>query len=281
MLRQFCYQIGRLLFIGVAIFVWLCFLNQNAPAQGCVASRQSVCITDSHTSGSAWMAGYSRGESWLSPRRWEIEVDYRYFHSHRHFVGDEEQKHRETEQTEVNNMVHILNVSATYEVNPRFTLSLNTPILLSRRYSERAPDIVTHAYGLGDITLVGRTWLLPNPSDSRQNIAVGLGIKLPTGPYDVTDTVNTPLGPVTRVVDQSIQPGDGGYGFVAEFQAYKAVKRVTLYSSGSYLANPRGTNGVKTGRSRPSEDIMSVADQYVYRAGAVMPFPNLNTLVGS
>ena len=153
MLRQFCYQIGRLLFIGVAIFVWLCFLNQNAPAQGCVASRQSVCITASHTSGSAWMAGYSRGESWLSPRRWEIEVDYRYFHSHRHFVGDEEQKHRETEQTEVNNMVHILNVSATYEVNPRFTLSLNTPILLSRRYSERAPDIVTHAYGLGDITL--------------------------------------------------------------------------------------------------------------------------------
>jgi hypothetical protein len=279
--RQFRYQIGRIMFIGLAIFVWLCSLNQSATAQGCVASRQGVCVTDSHSGGSSWMAGYSKGESWLSPRRFEIQVDYRYFHSHRHFVGDEEQKHRETEHTEVNNMVHIFNVSATYEVNQRFTVSLNTPILISRRFSERTPEVITHAYGLGDITLVGRTWLLPNPSESRQNIAVGFGIKLPTGAFGETNTIDTPTGPVTRVVDQSIQPGDGGYGIVAEFQAYKSVKRMTLYSSGSYLANPRGNNGVLTGRSRPSEAIMSVADQYVYRAGAVVPFPKLNTLVWS
>src|ERR1700760_905474 len=68
---------------------------------------------------------------------------------------------------------------------------------------------------------------------------------------------------------------------VADFQAYKAVKRVTLYASGSYLSNPRETNGVPTGRSRPSEAIMSLADQYAYRGGAVMPFPKTNSLVWS
>src|SRR5262249_57573937 len=91
----------------------------------------------------------------------------------------------------------------------------------------------------------------------------------------------TPQGPVKRVVDQSIQPGDGGYGIVADFQAYKSIKRTTLYASGLYLANPRNTNGVPTGRSRPSEAIMSVADQYVYRAGAVLPLPKTTSLVWS
>jgi hypothetical protein len=281
MLRPFRFEVGRLLFSGLAIFAWLFFNNQNVLAQGCVASREGVCITDSHAGGNVWMAGQSKGESWLSPRRWEIEVDYRYFHSHRHFVGDVEQTQRATQRTEVNNIVHVLNVTASYEVNQRFSLSLNAPILFSRRFSERTPDQISHAYGLGDITLMGRTWLLRNPSESRQNIAVGFGIKLPTGAYGATDTVNTPAGPVTRVVDQSIQPGDGGYGVVADVQAYKAIRRVTLYASGSYLANPRNTNAVKTGRGRASEAIMSVADQYAYRAGAVVSFPKLNMLVWS
>jgi hypothetical protein len=192
-----------------------------------------------------------------------------------------EQVQRATQRTEVNNIVHIMSVSATYEVNPRFNLALSAPIFFSRRFNERTPDQVTHADGLGDITLIGRTWLFRNNNESRQNIAVGFGIKLPTGRDNVTDTVNTPTGPVTRVVDQSIQPGDGGYGLVADMQAYKAIKRVTLYASGSYLSNPRNINGVKTGRNRPSEAIMSVADQYAYRAGAIAPFPKLNTLVWS
>jgi hypothetical protein len=282
MLRPFCSQKGRLLFAGLAMLVGLFFPSQNALAQGCVASREGVCVTDSHVGNSVWATGSSKGESWLSPRRWQVDVDYRYFHSHRHFVGPEEQKQRAANRSEVNNIVHVINVAATYEVNSRFSLSMSAPLYFSQRYGQSTPDLRTHAYGLGDITLTGRTWLFHNPSESRQNIAVGFGIKLPTGAYDVTNTTTSASGArVTRAVDQSIQPGDGGYGLVADFQAYKAVKRVTLYASGSYLSNPRGTNGVKTGRSRPSEAIMSVADQYAYRAGAVLPFPKLNTLVWS
>lgn len=282
MLRPFRSQIGRLLFAGIAMLAGLFFSSQQALAQGCVASREGVCVTDSHAGSSVWAMGSSKGESWLSPRRWIIETDYRYFHSHRHFVGDEEQKQRALNRSEVNNIVHILNVAATYEVNSRFSLTFSAPFYFSQRYGQSTPDNRTHAYGLGDITLTGRTWLFKNPSEARQNIAVGFGIKLPTGAYDVTNTTTSATGvKVTRAVDQSIQLGDGGYGIVADFQAYKAVKRVTLYASGSYLANPRVTNGVKTGRSRPSEAIMSVADQYAYRAGGVCPFPKLTSLVWS
>lgn len=281
MLRLFRSRAGRLWFTGVAMLVWFSLHNQNVRAQGCVASREGVCVTDSHA-GSVGAMNYSAGESWLSPRRWEIEVDYRYFHSHRHFVGAEEQKIRALNRSEVNNIVHIVNVAATYEVNSRFSLTMDAPFYFSQRYGQSTPDNRTHAYGLGDITLVGRTWLFHNPSESRQNIAVGFGIKLPTGAYDVTNTTTSATGvKVTRAVDQSIQLGDGGYGIVADFQAYKAVKRVTLYASGSYLSNPRNTNGVKTGRSRPSEAIMSVADQYAYRAGGICPFPKVHSLVWS
>jgi hypothetical protein len=276
----FRYQVNRLLLVSVATLVWLVLPSQKALAQGCVASREGVCVTDSHATVGPFSMS-SKGESWLSPRRFQLDVDYRYYHSHRHFVGDVEQTQRAEQRTEVNNIVHIMNLAATYEVNSQFSLTLNAPIYFARRFSQRTPDQVTHGYGLGDISLVGHTWLFHNPSESRQNISVGFGIKLPTGAYGATDTVITPTGPSTRVIDQSIQPGDGGYGMVADLQAYKAIKRVTLYASGSYLSNPRNTNGVKTGRSRPLEAIMSVADQYAYRAGAVLPFPKMSTLVWS
>jgi len=270
-----------LLFAALSALALVFCSGQNAQAQGCVASRQGVCVTGPHTPDAMWDSGSSSGESWLSPRRWQLSVDYRYFHSHRHFVGTEEQHERAAQRTEVNNKTHILNVAGTYEVNSRFNLTLSVPIFFSERFVQRTPDQVSHANGIGDISVVGRMWLLRNPNESRQNVSVGFGMKLPTGRSGVIDTVNTPQGPVTRVVDQSIQPGDGGYGMVMDFQAYKAIKRTTLYASGLYLLNPRNTNGVLTGRSRPSEAVMSVADQYVYRAGAILPFPKVSSLVWS
>ncbi len=245
-----------------------------------MAARQSVPVIGPQTVSDTIPAGSSTGESWFSPRRWQLAVGYRYQHSHRHFVGTEEQHEREEQGTEVNNYIHVLDVAATYEFTPRFNLSVSVPMLFARRFNERTPEQETQAKGIGDISIVGRMWLLRPPSESRQNISIGVGVKLPTGNAGVVDTVNTPQGPVTRNVDQSIQPGDGGYGMVVDFQAYKAIKRTRLYASGVYLINPRNTNGVLTGR-RPSEAVMSVADQYLYRAGAVMPFPKVNRFAWS
>lgn len=259
----------------------VCLLASTARGQGCVNSRQCAQVLDPNSINITDASGsYSLGESWWSPRRWQVSVDYRYLHSHRHFVGTEEQIQRAEQKTEVNNIIHLVNVAATYDFSPRVSLSVTVPLFFADRYSQRTPDQVTSANGIGDISLVGRVWLLRPPAESRQNISFGFGVKFPSGKPGVVDTVNTPAGPVTKVVDQSIQPGDGGYGLVLDFQGYKAIKRATLYASGVYLVNPRNTNGVPTGR-RPTEAVMSVADQYSYRAGVVLPFPKLNTLVWS
>jgi hypothetical protein len=247
-----------------------------------VAARQSVPVIGPQVSLNSDAASANpSGESLLSPRRWQIAVGYRYQHSHRHFVGTEEQVERAELRTEVNNKIHVLDFAATYEVNSRFNLSLSVPIFFAERFRENAPDQATHAKGIGDISVIGRIWLLPSPNESRQNISIGVGVKFPTGKSNVQDTVLTPTGPVTRNVDQSIQPGDGGYGAVLDFQAYKAVKQVRLFATGVYLINPRNMNGVLTGRGRLSEAIMSVADQYLYRVGAVMPFPKVRSLAWS
>jgi hypothetical protein len=273
MQRLFQSKIRRLIVATAVGFAWLFFMSDSAWAQGCVVARQSSSPVLPETVNISGTANFNAaGESWLSPRRWELTVDYRYLHSHRHFVGTEEQKQRELQHTEVNNIIHIVDVAATYEFTPRTSLTVDVPLFFAHRFSENTPDQVTHGNGIGDVSLVGRVWLLRPPAENRGNVSFGLGVKFPTGKPDVVDTVNTPSGPATRVVDQSIQPGDGGYGIVAEFQGYQGFKRVTFYASGTYLANPRDTNGVKTGRGRPTEAIMSVSDQYLYRAGVVLPF---------
>jgi hypothetical protein len=151
-------------------------------------------------------------------------------------------------------------------------------MFFAERFRDNLRDQATHAAGIGDISVSGRVWVARPPAESRQNLAIGFGVKFPTGNPGLRDSVITSTGPVTRAVDQSIQPGDGGYGFSLDLQGFKVMGPVTLYGSGIYLFNPRNINGVLTGRGRQSEAIMSVADQYLARVGVVLPAPKVRTL---
>jgi hypothetical protein len=198
--------------------------------------------------------------------------------SARHFVGTVEQKQRQQLGTAVVNKVDLFDVAVGYALTPRLTLTASAPIIFAKRKNGSNPNRIFDSDGIGDLSVGARMWLIRPPSESRQNIAFGLGLKLPTGKPDVTNTFNTAAGPVTQVVDQSIQLGDGGVGMVMDMQAYKAVKFMTFFAAGTYLVNPRNTNGVRTGRSRPSEAIMSVADQYAARIGVAVPAPKIRGL---
>jgi hypothetical protein len=148
---------------------------------------------------------------------------------------------------------------------------VSVPISIADRWNQRTPSQVTYANGIGDMIIGARMWVLKPPTESRQNILVGFGLKLPTGNPGVTNIVNGQV----RTVDQSIQPGDGGYGISLDAQAFKGVGFATFFGSGTYLFNPKVHNGVPTGRSRPSEAIMSVSDEYLYRGGVILPIPKV------
>ena len=135
----------------------------------------------------------------------------------------------------------------------------------------------TQSFGIGDVRVTAYRWLLDPAKNHKGNIQAGLGIKLPTGNYQYQDYFyradgTTVLGPV----DQSIQLGDGGTGFIAELNGFFNISHVVgLYGNLYYLANPREQNGVSTARGGTPNatalqyftSVMSVPDQYMARGG--------------
>lgn len=125
-------------------------------------------------------------------------------------------------------------------------------------------------------------WLFSPEKSTKGNLALGLGIKLPTGEYNAKDkfyNVGPEGRPEIRPIDQSIQPGDGGVGLTVDFQAFKLLTDYfSVYADGFYLINPRETNGTRTFRETlnpllANESIMSVPDQYAFRAGLAYATP--------
>ncbi|RZK80847.1 MAG: hypothetical protein EOO92_06700 [Pedobacter sp.] len=122
------------------------------------------------------------------------------------------------------------------------------------------------------------------------NFQIGLGIKLPTGDYKYMDyyqNVGPGGAPELRNVDQSIQLGDGGTGITGELNAfYNVSHNLGLYGNAYYLSNPRGQNGVRSYRelvnaSLIEDYIMSVPDQYMFRAGANYAVSGLIASIGA
>jgi hypothetical protein len=122
------------------------------------------------------------------------------------------------------------------------------------------------AVGLGDVSLVGSAWLL-DPHNHSGNIALGLGVKAPTGNNEASDDYFLKGGTSVRYpVDQSIQPGDGGWGILVQRQAYRrAFHDGVAYLTGSYLVNPRRLTEVP--KDPGTKVYWSMPDVYSARLG--------------
>ena len=216
----------------------------------------------------------AEGEVYVSPGSWRASLFYRNQHSERRFVGSAEAPHAHAAV----NDIHIFELSAGYALSARYSMDLSVPILfMNREQSVRSGQTFGSRYdiqglGLGDLSLMARGWLFDPAANPRQNVALGLGAKFPTGKEDVVDEFQTFGSPVVQTVDQSIQPGDGGWGIPLEASAFMRLgASFTLFSTINYLSNPKGTNGVRTYRPRASEAVMSVPDQYLGRLGIQLP----------
>jgi hypothetical protein len=261
-----------------------------------------VPVTGTHANGeNGNLRSYNLGKG-----KWQATFGYRHFRSFRHFVGSVEQNaenvakgtaERDRASTNVINHVYQPSIGASYGVTDRFSVSADLPYLHARRRSPgpptgRNPTFVTGASAISDLTLTGRYWLGEPAKHSDWNVSVGLGFKLPTGNDRAEDDFllrveNDVRITESRPVDQSIQPGDGGYGLVPEIQAFKVLGRFVAFASGSYLINPRETNDFL--RSGPTTSIdtsgaenhyLSIADQYAARVGVATSVKKLGVNLG-
>lgn len=255
--------VWRRLVPGVFALGWMA--GQGLWGQGCIAVRGTgSCILGLHEYG-----GY------LGPGDWQAGVAYRWIRSDRHFRGDHEEPQRQALGTEVINDQHFFDLSALYAPVARVNLGLTLPFVYSTRSSlyehkgnASGERYTTTAGGLADLRAAAYVWLWDPAPMPRGNVSVGLGAKFPTGDYGATDTFQTNAGPVERPVDQSIQPGDGGWGMTLEITAFRELwSHASAYAQASYLFNPGNFNTTLTNRRNPYEEFNSITDQYSARAG--------------
>jgi hypothetical protein len=233
------------------------------------------------------------GPSGCDPHQWQVGFSWRHQKSFRHYIGDEEQVEREQEGSQVINWINLTDISIRYNLDERWSFSASIPYLIAKRSNPiRNEDrqvvgrSISSSHGISDIVLTARRWMFDPLASSNRNVWLGLGIKIPTGSAGVVGTrrrlIDGDLVTSVQTNDQSIQPGDGGFGVLLDVMAFQmfAGGRAAVYASGSYLANPGGTNGVVTFRSRESEAIMSIADQYVARVGVSSMIPGIAALAG-
>jgi len=266
------------------LFLFILLSASYIKAQGCVAIRHfSSCV------------GNSLENNVLNKGDVQLGINYRYFKSFRHFRGTEEEPDRITSNTEVVNNSHSTDFFLTYGITERLYSSITLPTVFNSRSSlyehGREERNTTFSRGLGDIRLGAGYWLFDLENHKNGNLAIGLGVKLPTGNYNASDifyNVGPNDEPQTRPVDQSIQPGDGSFGFTMDFQLYQKIANgLFSYASGFYLLNPRETNGIRTFRETLSpllenEAIMAVPDQYSIRTGISYSIsPTISSSIGA
>lgn len=166
--------------------------------------------------------------------------------------------------------ISTLGARLEYAVTDRFSVALAVDGATGTESREEG-DGQRHtlsATGLGDAALVGSVWLLDPLDHARGNLAIGIGVKAPTGSYRSSDIFYTGTGVERRTVDPAIQPGDGAWGGIVQVQGFQVIShRIAAYVAGSYLTNPSLHTSVIIRPPAGGTDFVSVADEYSAHAG--------------
>ncbi len=289
----------KYLYSFILMLSLLAYAHKAAIGQGCVAVRQMGGINPLSTSGYT----LPKGEI-------QLGVSYRYFHSFRHFVGTDEKPFRQHTQggfdengnekgNAVNIYSHAVDLNLSYAISDRFQVNIAIPYVHNERSQVLATELgdfveidgemrrqtlkgtrySVFAQGIGDIRISGNYWLFDPKKELKGNLMIGLGVKLNNGSHTRRDDAIA-LDPKTNevittnvVMDQAIQPGDGGVGFSVEVQGFRQLfKGISGFANGYYLFNPRESNG--TFKSAPKAglegyNIYASPDQYFGRVGVM------------
>jgi hypothetical protein len=257
--------------IGLPFVLILASTAHEAQAQGCILIRESAPIIGAPSS------------TYLRPGEWQLDLSYRDSTADRHYVLDVFQEKRTALGTNVINKQKLTVVNIDHAVTRRFSFGITVPFVVSSwsipspPTTRPGPRATQHGQGLGDISAIGRYWMFDTLTHPTRNVAIGVGVKTPTGGSDITDTFPDIAGAnrAVKAVDQSVQPGDGGWGVRLEAQGYTRAGPAFVFGSANYLVSPEDTNGTpsiliglgRPSRTVPMRNINSVTDQYVARVG--------------
>lgn len=186
--------------------------------------------------------------------------------------GDVETVHRELET--VNQRV---SVRASIGVIDRVTLDLLIPFVHRQHdhtvfnNDEELPGTFDFS-GVGDITMLGRYALLAPINPTRPTLAIGAGVKLPTGETDKTGVVFEHGEREVEPAERSIQPGSGSWDPIFGVYYLQRLGFVTSFGNAT-IRLPTGDQGyeygnetlVNLGGSVPLSDRLEALAQFNMR----------------
>jgi len=242
----------------------------RAQAQGCVAAHSPQPViagldpTSQQSSRSLTSGGLLHGLT--------VTTSFRTYSSFRHYIGTVYQVQRAIKQNAVLNHVDLYDLDLSYRLTPRLSVTAAIPALTATRRQQGNVNVYRSG-GIGDVSIGVESWVWRPPTESHGNVAFAAALKLPTGINDAKGTKILSNGTLqVQPFDESIQPGDGTWGFSLSTQAYRELLWHTSgYFTGSWMFSPADTTGVKTFRSAPGEDVNSAADEYLWRGGFSRP----------
>ena len=241
------------------------FASATVLAQGCVAAHSNQRVISELVTTDGGHTG-----SLFSPHNLTLTIGYRVFSSNKYFQGANEIPRANA----VRNHQNIFDIGVEYRLSRRWSFIADVPVFDGTRNQIYPPSGIFQVSGLGDMLVGAQAWIFRPPTESDGNIAVSAQLKIPTGINNATGSALSKGQTIRATADQSMQPGDGGWGFTLGTQGYKRLwHTAAAYGQASYLFNPKDTNGVATFRSQPGQSIMSVTDQYLYRAGVSQSVP--------
>lgn len=258
----------------VAVAIGFAVVPRHAYAQGCEPIRFTTPVS---------LGG--EGQAYQPSREWQLTIAYRRLVSNEWFVGTEESSSLAPGGTAPIFRIHTVVGGATYAFSDRFRLGLSVPFSTGS-FTRVWPDGRRHeqtATGIGDVTVLGETWVLAPRTHQRGNVSLGLGVKMPTGSHTVRDKFYAASGAIDYPADQTIQPGDGGWAVILEAQGFRQLTdRLFGYGFGSYMASPKSQSDVRT--IPTTGPYWSVPDVYSARLGAafsVLPDQGLSVSLGA
>ena len=247
--------------------------GNNLIAQGCVAAHSNQRVISELVK-----TEDGRPNSLFSIHNLTLEIGYRVFNSNKYFQGSNEI----ARPNAVRNHQNIFDIGVEYHLSPRWSFIADVPVFNGTRNQIYPPVGIFQVSGLGDLLVGAQVWIFRPPTESGSNIAINAQLKIPTGIDNATGAAVQGGKTIIATADQSLQPGDGGWGFTLGTQGYKRLwHTASAYGQASYLFNPQDTNGVPSFRSQPGQSVMSVTDQYLYRAGVSQAVPKLVGVVFS
>src|SRR3954469_24152320 len=203
--------------IGVASIAGVLAAAGPASAQGCILIRESAPIIGNMSS------------TYLRPGEWEVNFSLRGSTADEHYSGDVYQAQRKALGTYVINKQRSAVFNLSHSFTRRISMGVSLPFVvaswsLPSPIAPPGPRATQHGKGFGDVSAMGRFWLF-DTSRSTRNLSIGVGFKAPTGNDDDKDTFPniTGLSPSEKAVDQSVQPGDGGWGMQFEVQGFSKL----------------------------------------------------------